>query len=110
MLDREYAAAIRSWLTHQVTVAQAEAESLASIRETNRMPPYPGWPRVEPIPEVPFGHVHADWQQFLAQAQRGDTLWHFRSPPQTWQALAGREGYALVRNGWPVDAFVTVMN
>lgn len=43
----------------------------------------------------------------LAGLRPGDTLWEFESPPETWEALHGRAGYALVRAGVPVDAVIT---
>jgi hypothetical protein len=40
----------------------------------------------------------------------GDQLWTFTSPPETWQALAGRSGIALLRDGQIVGHHVTLMN
>ena len=39
------------------------------------------------------------WRQFIPQMLPGDELWSFESPPETWAALAGAAGYAIVRSG-----------
>jgi len=39
---------------------------------------------------------------------KGDQLWKFRSPEETWWELCGREGIALVRKGKIIGAIVTV--
>ncbi len=38
----------------------------------------------------------------------GDTVVWFKSPPYTWGALAGREGYALVRDGEIIESVLTM--
>jgi hypothetical protein len=40
----------------------------------------------------------------------GDELWTFRSPPDSWQLLAGRAGIALVRDEKPIRTIITLMN
>jgi hypothetical protein len=45
-----------------------------------------------------------------AEICSGDELWTFRSPPDSWQLLAGRAGIALVRDGKPIKAIITMMN
>ena len=37
------------------------------------------------VPDLPFGHLHGAWLDFLADRQPGQVLWSF--------AAAGREGY-----------------
>jgi hypothetical protein len=37
-------------------------------------------------------------------------LWTFASPPETWQSLAGRAGFAIVYEYMPVRALVTMLN
>ena len=53
---------------------------------------------------------HTEWREFISQIQRGDELRHFFSPNETWLHLAGRAGYAIVRQGEVVDAFITILN
>jgi len=38
----------------------------------------------------------------------GDTVVWFKSPVETWGALCGREGYALVRDGKIVESVLTM--
>lgn len=40
----------------------------------------------------------------------GDEVWTFCSPPRTWAALMGRQGFAFVRDGVPYEQIITVMN
>ncbi len=62
------------------------------------------------IPEVPGGYKHEQWAKFRAQYQEGDEMRIFCSPKSTWHELAGRAGFAIVRDGEVVDVFVSVMN
>jgi hypothetical protein len=38
------------------------------------------------------------WQTFISRMIAGDELWSFKSPPETWNNLAGVAGYAIVRS------------
>ena len=91
----------KDWLQKQITVAEAETA-------------YPGITddRVKNFPDAgkPFGFRHAEWEALKAHMQPGDELWTFMSPPQSWQALAGRAGIALVRNGAPIEVMIGAMN
>jgi hypothetical protein len=51
-----------------------------------------------------------NWSAFVKQMQPGDELWFFSSPRASWAWLAGRKGYAIVRNGKKVDSYITRMN
>jgi hypothetical protein len=51
---------------------------------------------------VAFGLIHDEWTRFKAQLLKGDGLWYFRTPDDTWQTAfprCGLEGYAIVRGG-----------
>jgi hypothetical protein len=45
-----------------------------------------------------------------AAIQTGDEIWIFCSPPKTWEALMGRRGIVLLREGKEIAEVVTVMN
>lgn len=47
---------------------------------------------------------------FGSSMEENDEIWKFSSPPDSWQLLCGRSGYALVRNGVVIDTFITMMN
>ena len=49
-------------------------------------------------------------KRFLLRYVEGDEIWSFSSSAESWGDLAGRQGYALVRNGQAVAHVVTVMN
>lgn len=51
-----------------------------------------------------------EWKKFEAQMQKGDELWFFSSPPDTWENLMGREGYAIFRNDKLIAGFTTLLN
>ena len=46
----------------------------------------------------------------LSKMWPDDEIWYFESDPFSWKYLAGRAGYAIVRNGEPVCYTVTKMN
>lgn len=56
---------------------------------------------------LPFGRINESWQDFKSQILPGDCLFFYRSADESWDALHGREGYILFRNGAPVDAILT---
>ena len=52
----------------------------------------------------------ADGDMWSERMQPGDELWSWSTPPWTWQNLCGRGGLAIVRDGKPIDHWMTVMN
>ena len=81
-----------------------EEQTLEKIETVNL---YPDDGRV---PHVPFGLRNADWLRFKSKTQPGDTLYFYSTSPESWEHLAGRAGYVLVRGGEVVDTFNTMMN
>jgi hypothetical protein len=59
---------------------------------------------------VPFGFLAEQWQKLRTGMRVGDELWEYCSPPETWDELAGRAGYVVVRNGRIVADVLTSMN
>ena len=57
-----------------------------------------------------FQGLADQWRAFKAAMQPGDEIWWFSSPADSWAALAGRAGLALVRSGAPIRCMVTLMN
>jgi hypothetical protein len=62
------------------------------------------------VPHVPFGFQNQKWLEFKSQIQPGDKIHDFSSSEESWENLAGRAGYILVREGRVIDTFVTIMN
>jgi hypothetical protein len=91
----------KEWLQKPISVAEAEA-AYPGIRDD----------RVKRFPDAakPFGFKNAEWEDLKSEMQPGDELWTFSSSPASWQALAGRSGIALVRNGVPIKTLVGAMN
>jgi hypothetical protein len=90
-----------AWLQERVSIEEAE----------RRFMPMPD-DRTNYVPELrkPFGFLNAQWEKLKALVQTGDEIWTFRSPPETWQDLAGSAGVALVRKNKVIDAVVTARN
>lgn len=57
-----------------------------------------------------FGFMHDRWVEFKGMIQPGDELWEFCSDKRSWQQMAGRAGYCIVRNGEIVSALCSKMN
>lgn len=61
------------------------------------------------VPELPFGHLNAAWQEFLNGHVDGGELWSFSARWQTtWGRKELRSGYVVVRDGAPCAHFLTV--
>jgi hypothetical protein len=80
----------KSWLQRRRTVEEVESESAHD--------------------GVPFGCMNEKWSAIRLKMIDGDKIWEFCSSPESWQHLAGRAGFALVRRGIAVDCIVTVLN
>ena len=52
----------------------------------------------------------AEWREFISKMQPGDQLRNFFSPNESWLLMAGRAGYAIVRQDKVVDAFITILS
>jgi hypothetical protein len=50
--------------------------------------------------------AHTEWNDLCKKLVQGDELWRFRNPRKYWNALADREGIAVIRNedtiGWVI--------
>ena len=79
----------KEWLQRKTTVADVEA----------------GFAQ-----EPPVGRWLEDWQALVSGMHLGDELWEYCSSLESWQHLAGRAGYAVVREGVVVNEILTMMN
>ena len=50
------------------------------------------------------------WQRLKPLLFEGDEIWYFDSPREYWNKLAGRRGYAIIRDGKIVGGFFTALN
>lgn len=80
----------KDWLGTAVSVQDAEEDNM--------------------VGGVPFGELSDEWEEFKSAMIEGDSVWGFCSPPDSWQNLAGRAGYALLRNGSVVKCITVRMN
>ena len=74
------------WLTHQVSIEEVE-------KKLER--------------DTVFSQT---WELIKDRMEEGDECWAFRSPSEAWKQKMGRVGYAIVREGEPVDGIVTMLN
>jgi len=78
-------AAIWAMRTHRVTFEQVEAEH-------------------KHLRTLPL------WLEFKKRARRGDEVWYWTSPPESWPALVGRAGYFIYRDGRLIACILTKMS
>jgi len=48
--------------------------------------------------------------RMVRSRQAGDKVFFYKSPPETWAALLGRGGFAIVRDRKPVQCVDTIVN
>lgn len=78
----------REWLGGKASVEQIEAVQLQGCSDRYRV----------------------EWRSFISQMQPGDQLRCFSSPEKLWRLMAGRAGYAIVRQDEVVDSFVVILS
>ena len=88
---------LKKWLDRKTTIAKCEKNNLIEDERLGTSP-------------VPFGFQHNEWLDFKSQIQKGDELWEFCSPMESWEHLCGRAGICIVRDGKIIDSIITVMN
>ncbi len=91
-----------AWLQQKTTLEQVEAENTPKASK-ERVAKFP-------VLAKPFGFQNPDWETLKALMQPGDEIWTFSSPGESWAALAGRAGIAIVRQGRVIGAIVTMQN
>jgi len=63
---------------------------------------------MEAVPRVPFGHLNFAWEEFKKKMLDTDETWSFRTKRLSDDpAVEAVIGYAIVREGVPVERFVT---
>jgi len=64
---------------------------------------------VEPAADITAEEYSARYAVTVV-IQEGDVVWRFSSPPDSWRYLAGRAGFALVRDGKIVHSRMTILS
>jgi hypothetical protein len=80
----------KEWLDRQISVEQAEAQYM--------------------VEGVPFGAQAGEWTKLKNSLGADDNLWTYCSSYESFKALAGRCGIAVVHDGKVVRHLVTMMN
>ncbi len=57
-----------------------------------------------------FGFMNDQWLNLKYAAQENDELWYYSSSKESWERLAGRAGYVLIRGDIVVASIQTTMN
>ncbi len=83
-----------SFLKENITIEEAEEKNMIDVDGQS----------------VSFGYLHNQWENLCKEMKKGDQLYNFRTPDESWNNLAGREGIALVREGKIVAEIITIMS
>lgn len=83
-----------AWLGDEISIEEATAVNMVWVDGHN----------------VAFGNNNSQWRIILRLMRKEDRLYQFRSPDDTWDNFAGKEGVALVRNGEIVADLVILLN
>lgn len=59
---------------------------------------------------LPFGYINDDWETLKSNYQEGDQIFKFSTSAESWDNLAGREGYVLIRGDQIIAEIITLMN
>ena len=86
----------RSWLTKQLTIAEAENQNTIVLPSKDKRP-------------TPFGGVNKQWNSLKQAYQPGDELWFYSSPEIAGQMKTGTDGYVLLRSGKVVQRIVIMV-
>lgn len=94
---------IEEWLVKKLdkTIAELNEESHKEFREARG-------DSIGTEYDRPGGFCYKDWDEFVNKFQDGDEIWEFDSGG--WGQLAGRRGYAIVRDNKVVTAFCAFLN
>jgi len=93
----------------QASVEEAEADYHARVRESLAAARRKDKQRAEML-RKPFGFSNGAWEALKAQMRPGDELWEFCSARASWDALMGRAGYELRRNGRVIAGIISRTN
>lgn len=93
--EREFAVE-REHLQERLTVQQIEKREIVADP-------------LKAVPELPFGHLNAAWQEFIQGKPDDAELWSFSAHWQTtWGRKELRSGYAMAQDGAPAAYILTV--
>jgi hypothetical protein len=92
----------KEWLERQISVKDAEAGY--PVINGNQLDSAPA------ALTLPLNTQKRKWEALKAGIKPGDEIWTFAAPADYWAHLAGRAGYAVVRDGKPISVVVTVEN
>jgi hypothetical protein len=80
------------------TIEQIETDNMITIEKNGKSV------------TLPFGYINDDWETLKVQYQEGDGIYKFSSDQESWDRLAGRAGYALIRDNQIIAEIITLMN
>lgn len=80
------------------TIEQAEKDNMIAVEKDGKSF------------TLPFGYINDDWEILKAKYQDGDQIYKFSTSAESWEKLAGREGYVLIRGDQIITEIITLMN
>jgi hypothetical protein len=90
------------WVTHKVTIKEAENEYLIDLKPLIDCRKSMG---------MPSGVDIEKWGESIKNIMiEGDELWAYNTPRKYWKYLGGRKGYLIVRDGKVIKDFLVMMS
>jgi hypothetical protein len=89
LLRERFLDSVKGWLVCEVSLAEVQKELLT--------------PKTHPS-------FRSEFDAFASAATEGHEAWQFCSPQSDWNRLAGRSGFALVKDGRVTHAIVTMLS
>lgn len=107
----------KSWLKRQITDKELETRITECKNETDSIQiPYEEHKEGEiPIDAYSiFGtglQVSVEYLQSIrSDMNKRDQLWIFKSPDESWEYLAGRAGFSIVRDDKIIESYLLIMS
>jgi len=89
LLQKQFLDSVTRWLVRKVSLVEVQKEVLT--------------PQTLPS-------FRSEFNAFASAATESHEVWEFCSPQSEWNQLAGRSGFALVKDGRVTNAIVTMLS
>jgi hypothetical protein len=81
-----------------LSIRKVEKENLVSIEKEGKKE------------TLPFGFLNDKWNEIKSKIIKGDKIFKFTTNPESWENLAGREGFIVLRGNMVIGTIITSMN
>ena len=112
----------KSWLTRQITSGelqnllndcQTEQDVIHILYEKDQSESKSNGEKVDDQYSMAGTglQVSAEYLQSIrSEMIEGDQLWTFKSPKKSWECLAGRGGFCILRDGEIIETYLLIMS